>query len=166
LRKREEELRREQARVEKSSERLVTAYQEGLLTLPQLRQRMPPLQKQTQAVESELQSLKMVAVNEAKYLQLAENLAGFRSKLRVRAEALDIVVRQQISATAGEGSPRGRRHHYAAAFDSDSTVRARVKRIPGVIFRRHRIKAEPRLSFAFGESERVVEDYAERVAAA
>src|ERR1035437_5995255 len=56
------------------------------------------------------------------------------------------------SATAGEGSPRGGRHHYAAAFDSDSAIRARVKRIPGAIFRRHRIKAEPRLSFAFGES--------------
>ena len=96
LRKREEELRREQARVEKSSERLVTAYQEGLVTLPQLRQRMPALQKQTQAVESELQSLKMAAVDETKYLQLAESLAGFRSKLRVRAEALDIAVRQQI----------------------------------------------------------------------
>jgi site-specific DNA recombinase len=96
LRKREEELRREQARVEKSSERLVTAYQEGLLTLPQLRQRMPALQKQTQAVESELHSLKMAAVDQAKYLQLAESLAGFRSKLRVRAEALDIAVRQQI----------------------------------------------------------------------
>src|SRR5215510_14179895 len=96
LRKREEELRREQARVEKSSERLVTAYQEGLLTLSQLRQRMPPLQKQTQAVESELQSLQMAAVDEAKYLQLAESLRGFRSKLRVRAEVLDIAVRQQI----------------------------------------------------------------------
>ncbi len=96
LRRREEELHREQARVEKSSERLVTAYQEGLLTLPQLRQRMPPLQKQTQAVESELQSLKMAAVDEATYLQLAECLAGFRSTLRVRAEALDIAVRQQI----------------------------------------------------------------------
>jgi site-specific DNA recombinase len=95
FRKREEELRREQARVEKSSERLLTAYQEGLLTLTQLRQRMPALQKQTQAIESELQSLKMAAVDQAKYLQLAENLAGFRSKLRVRAEALDIV-RQQI----------------------------------------------------------------------
>ena len=82
--------------MEKSSERLVTAYQEGLLTLAQLRQRMPPLQKQTQAVESELQSLKMAAVDEAKYLQLAESLAGFRSKLQVRAEALDIAVRQQI----------------------------------------------------------------------
>ena len=90
LRKREEELRREQVRVEKSSERLVTAYQEGLLTLSQLRQRMPPLQKQTQAVESELQSLKMAAVDEARYLQLAESLSGFRSKLRVRAEALEI----------------------------------------------------------------------------
>jgi len=43
LRKREEELHREQVRVEKSSERLVTAYQEGLLTLAQLRQRMPAL---------------------------------------------------------------------------------------------------------------------------
>ena len=96
LRKREEELRREQARVEKSSERLVTAYQEGLVTLSQLRQRMPTLQKQTQAVESELQSLKMAAMDEAKYLQLAESLAGFRSKLRVRAEVLDIAVRQQI----------------------------------------------------------------------
>ena len=96
LRKREEELRREQARVEKSSERLVTAYQEGLVTLLQLRQRMPALQKQTQAVELELQSLKMAAVDEAKYLQLAESLAGFRSKLRVRAEVLDIAVRQQI----------------------------------------------------------------------
>jgi site-specific DNA recombinase len=96
LRKREEELRREQVRVEKSSERLVTAYQEGLVTLPQLRQRMPALQKQTQTVESELKSLKMAAVDEAKYLQLAESLAGFRSKLRARAEVLDIAVRQQI----------------------------------------------------------------------
>jgi site-specific DNA recombinase len=96
LRKREEELRRQQARVEKSSERLVTAYQEGVLTLSQLRQRMPALQKQTRAVESELQSLKMAAMDQAKYLQLAESLAGFRKKLRVRAETLDIAVQQQI----------------------------------------------------------------------
>ena len=96
LRKREEELRREQARVEKSSERLLTAYQEGLVTLPQLRQRMPTLQKQTQAVESELQSLKMAAMDESKYLQLAESLTGFRTKLRSRADALDVVARQQI----------------------------------------------------------------------
>jgi site-specific DNA recombinase len=96
LRKREEELRREQARLEKSSERLINAYQEGLVTLPQLRQRMPELRQQTQAVESELQSLAMAATEQVKYLQLAEGLAAFRSKLRLRAETLDIRERQQI----------------------------------------------------------------------
>jgi site-specific DNA recombinase len=38
----------------------------------------------------------MAAVDGSKYLQLAENLASFRSKLRARADALDIAVRQQI----------------------------------------------------------------------
>ncbi len=96
LRRRQEELRREQLRIEKNSERLLTAYQEGLVTFPQLRQRMPVLQKQAQAVGSELQSLEMAAVDEARYLQLAESLGGFRSKLRVRADTLDVAVRQQI----------------------------------------------------------------------
>jgi site-specific DNA recombinase len=68
----------------------------GLLTLPQLRQRMPGLRKQAQAVESEVQSLEMAAADQAKYLQLAECLAGFRSKLRLRAETLDIRERQQV----------------------------------------------------------------------
>jgi len=66
------------------------------VTLPQLRQRMPALQKQAQAVGSELQSLEMAAVDEAKYLQLAESLGGFRTKLRVRPDTLDVAVRQQI----------------------------------------------------------------------
>jgi len=96
LRRREEELHREQARLEKSTERLVTAYQEGLVTLPQLRHRMPDLRKQAQAIESELQSLEMAAVDQAHYLQLAENLAGFCGKLRLRADTLDVRERQQI----------------------------------------------------------------------
>ena len=96
LRKREEELRREQARLENSIERLINAYQEGLVTLTQLRQRMPELRRQIQAVESELHSLEMAAVDEARYLQLAETLVTFRGKLRVRAETLDVRERQQI----------------------------------------------------------------------
>ena len=35
-------------------------------------------------------------MDEAKYLQLAESLGGFRTKLRLRADTLDIAVRQQI----------------------------------------------------------------------
>jgi site-specific DNA recombinase len=95
-RQREQELRRDQARLEKCSERLINAYQEGLLTLAQLRQRMPELRRQAQAIESELQSLEMTAADQARYLQLAESLATFRSKLRLRAETLDIRERQQI----------------------------------------------------------------------
>jgi site-specific DNA recombinase len=96
LRKREEELRREQARLEKSIERLINAYQEGLVTLSQLRHRMPELRRQIQAVESELRSLEMAALDEARYLQLADTLATFRGKLRTRAETLDVRERQQI----------------------------------------------------------------------
>jgi site-specific DNA recombinase len=86
LRKREEDLRREQARVEKSGERLVTAYREGLVTLAQLRQRMPALQKQTQAVESELQSLKMAAVDEAKVTRSTPG-APWLARTRLHASA-------------------------------------------------------------------------------
>jgi site-specific DNA recombinase len=96
LRRREEELRREHARLDKSVDRLISAYQEGLVTLPQLRQRMPQVRKQTQAVESELHSLETAAVDDARYLQIAESLTVFRTKLRARAETLDIRGRQQI----------------------------------------------------------------------
>jgi site-specific DNA recombinase len=62
----------------------------------QLRQRMPELNKKSQAVESELQSLETAAVDQARYLQLAESLDGFRMKLRERAKTLDVCERQQI----------------------------------------------------------------------
>ena len=95
-RQRGQGLRREQARLENHIERLVSAYQEGLVTLAQLRQRMPDLQKRSQAVESELHSLEMAVVDETRYLKLAESLAGFRTKLRVRAQTLDVRERQQL----------------------------------------------------------------------
>jgi site-specific DNA recombinase len=95
-RQRGQGLRREQARLENHMERLVSAYQEGLVTLAQLRQRMPDLQKRSQAVESELHSLEMAVVDETRYLKLAENLTGFRTKLRVRAQTLDVRERQQL----------------------------------------------------------------------
>jgi site-specific DNA recombinase len=152
LRKRQGELRREQVRIEKNSARLVTAYQEGLVTLPQLRQRMPALQKQAQAVGSELQSLEMAAVDEAKYLQLAESLGGFRTKLRVRAETLEVTVRQQILRLVVKevlvGADTITLRHSIPIPQSGP----RIKQIAGSALRRHWIKAEPRLSFAFGES--------------
>src|SRR5579859_4591690 len=59
------------------------------------------------------------------------------------------------SATVGEGSPGWQRYDHASPFHSDSAIRARVKRISSSVFQCHPIKAEPRLSFAFGESFRL-----------
>ena len=96
LRTRAAELHREQARLAKSSERLLSAYQDGLATLEQLRQRMPELQRQSRAVAAELRALELAAVDETRYVHLAETLAGFRATLRARAETLDGRERQQI----------------------------------------------------------------------
>jgi site-specific DNA recombinase len=96
LRVRTDELQREQARLDKSSERLLSAYQEGLMSLAQLRQRMPELQQRARAVAAEIHALELAAVDEARYLQLAETLAGFRATLRARAETLDVRERQQV----------------------------------------------------------------------
>ena len=96
LRKREESLQREQVRIQKNIDRLVTAYQESLVTLQQLRQRMPDLRRQEQALQSELLSLAEAATDQSKYLRLAETLADFRCRLRARADSLDVVASQKI----------------------------------------------------------------------
>ena len=63
-------------------ERLITAHQDGLLNLEQLRERMPNLKQQSQAVSSEIEALEMAKLDDAKYLTLAHNLSGFRQRLR------------------------------------------------------------------------------------
>src|SRR2546428_5196961 len=96
LRKREQALRHQQTRLKNHMDRMVTAYQEELITLAELRQRMPNLRKQEQVVDSELRSLELASEDQSRYLRLAETLSEFRGKLRVRAETLDTVERQKI----------------------------------------------------------------------
>src|SRR6266702_962783 len=96
LRKREQALRHQQTRLRNHIDRMVTAYQEELITLAELRQRMPNLRKQEQAVDSDLRSLELASEDQSRYLRLAETLSEFRGKLRVRAETLDTVDRQKI----------------------------------------------------------------------
>ena len=97
LKQREELLRREQTRLEKSMDRLLNAYQEGLLSLEQLRRRMPELRKQQQAVQAELQSLAADTADQAHCLRLAETLTDFCTRLRLRADTLAITERQKIA---------------------------------------------------------------------
>lgn len=96
LRQRSDNLQREQVRLANRMERLVTAYQEDLLNLEELRRRIPELRQQQQAVQSELESLETTAANQTRYLRLVDGLADFRGRIRARADALDVLERQKI----------------------------------------------------------------------
>jgi site-specific DNA recombinase len=93
---REQTVQRELVRVGKSIERMLTAYQEDLLSLEQLRERMPSLRQREQALRAELQSIADQTRERTTYLRLAETLLAFLARLRVAADALDILERQRL----------------------------------------------------------------------
>jgi site-specific DNA recombinase len=93
---REQSLQRELTRVGKGIERLVNAYQEELLSLEQLRERMPLLRQREQAMRVELQAIADQASDRATFLRLAETLAAFLGRLRSAADTLDVIERQRI----------------------------------------------------------------------
>src|ERR1700694_4495965 len=79
---REQSLRRELTRVGNSLERLLTAYQEALSSLEQLRERMPPLRQREQTLRAELQAIADHTSDQATFLRLAETLAAFLGRAR------------------------------------------------------------------------------------
>jgi site-specific DNA recombinase len=95
-RQRENALQRDLARTRKSIDRLLTAYQEELLSLDELRRRMPELRQREHALQTELQAILDQVNDRAVYLRLAETLSAFLAKLRGAAGALDIQERQRI----------------------------------------------------------------------
>lgn len=94
--KREQALQRELIRVRKGIERLLSAYQEDLLSLDELRQRMPALRQREQTLHGELQAIADRANDRATFLRLAETLTAFLGRLRSAADTLDIIERQRI----------------------------------------------------------------------
>jgi site-specific DNA recombinase len=95
-RQRVEDLTHQQIRLAHSIERLVTAYQQDLVTLDELRERLPALRHQQQALAVERESLELASADQARYLRLSETLTDFRATLRARSDTLDVSQRQQI----------------------------------------------------------------------
>jgi len=93
---REQSLQRELTRVSKSVERLLSAYQEELVSLEQLRERMPPLRQRGQALRAELQAIADQVNDRAMFLRLAETVTAFLARLRSAANTLDVLERQRI----------------------------------------------------------------------
>ena|SRR5215831_6654550 len=96
VKQREDQLRKERLRLAKSIDRLLAAYQEDLMSLEELRRRMPDLRKQHQTIDTELASLESAATDQTQYVRLIETLAGFRQRIQARGESLSIGDRQKI----------------------------------------------------------------------
>src|SRR6266403_373251 len=94
--KREESLRRELAHVNKGIERLLSAFQEALMSIEQLRERMPALRQREQALRAELQAISDRANDQATLLRVAETLTAFLERLHRAADTLSITERQRI----------------------------------------------------------------------
>ena len=95
--KREQSLQREFTHVGKGMERLLNAYQEGLLSIEHLRERMPVLRQRQQRLRAELQAITDQTNDRAAFLRLAETLTAFLARLRSAAETLSVIERQRIA---------------------------------------------------------------------
>jgi site-specific DNA recombinase len=94
--KREQSLQRELVHVGKSIERLLRAYQEALMSIEELRERMPALRQREQKLRAELQAIADQANDRAVFLRLAETLTAFLARLHDAADTLSITERQRI----------------------------------------------------------------------
>jgi site-specific DNA recombinase len=94
--KHEQNLQRELIHVGKGIERLLNAYQEGLLSIEQLRERLPGLRQREQMLRTELRAIADQVNDRAAFLRLAETLTAFLTRLRSTAETLNVAERQRI----------------------------------------------------------------------
>src|SRR5208282_2417204 len=71
-------------------------YQEELISLEQLRERMPPLRQREQTLRAQLQAIADQTNDRATLLRLAETLTAFLARLRGAAHTLDVIERQRV----------------------------------------------------------------------
>ena len=83
-------------RVSSAASRLVGAYQEDLLSLDELRARMPELRKRQSTLQAQLDALESQQVDREGYFALAENLESFLARLCDSAETAPNEDRQRI----------------------------------------------------------------------
>jgi len=93
---RKESLVKEQIRIRSGIDRLLDAYQEGLLPLTDLRQRIPDLKKREAALNAELKSLEMNFIDQQQRLHLIEDLEELMKRLRQSANSLSVEDRQKV----------------------------------------------------------------------
>ena len=94
--RRKDAVEKEITRISKSIDKLLDAYQEGLIGLEELRTRMPALRKRQEALKAESYSLEVAAASHQGFLRLAENMEEFLGRLRKTADSMSVIERQKV----------------------------------------------------------------------
>ncbi|MCA1698386.1 MAG: recombinase family protein [Actinobacteria bacterium] len=89
-------LQRDLTRAQNALRRLIDGYQEQLITLEELRARMPELRRREATLRAELDALGAKLHDAETYLKLTETLDAFRARLSANAKQLTIEQRQEI----------------------------------------------------------------------
>ena len=96
VKKNKERIVAELSRIEGRMGRLTAAYEEELLTLDELRGRLPELRSRESRLKAELESITSQLADQATYLKLAHTLEDFLARIKDRAESLDVSARQKV----------------------------------------------------------------------
>ena len=94
--RRSEALQRDITRAESAITRLIEAYQEQLLSLDELRDRMPALRKRQTTLRAQLDTLETELHDAETYLKLADTLEGFLTRLADGLDQLSLEEQQRV----------------------------------------------------------------------
>ena len=94
--RRREALERDLTRAAGAIERLIEAYQEQLISLDELRARMPALRKRQSTLQAQLDALEDELHDAETYLKLADTLEGFLTRLSDGLDQLTLDEQQRI----------------------------------------------------------------------
>ncbi len=94
--RRREALERDLTRAAHATDRLIEAYQEQLISLDELRARMPALRKRQSTLQAQLDSLDAELHDAETYLKLAATLESFLGRLTEGLDQLTIAEQQRI----------------------------------------------------------------------
>jgi len=93
---RREALERDLTRANQAVERLIEAYQEQLISLDELRARMPTMRKRQTTLQAQLEALDAELHDAESYLKLADTIEGFLTRLNDGLDQLTLEEQQHI----------------------------------------------------------------------
>ena len=96
VQQRQEQVSRELTRLGQQMDKLLDAYQEGLIALADLRKRSPEIKKKLGALEREQQDLKLRAVEDKRWIEVSNSMESFLGRLNETAQTMTPVERQKL----------------------------------------------------------------------